>query len=379
MKQENVVDNGHQYPSSLYAKSIIQKVVHNPENIDRVYEMINNHHWLGSYANSNDKEEMAKELAFRFRRPDDFEIAKIMADSDLKAVSEDFYNSHKAALKDGTIKYIEENLEKIYSSGNALFTDYFVMPSKLSNHIETKDGIEYKVVNFHNIKPYEDLNEYGFDSGITKDDVNFLVHMVDSGKIYESLNTVKMLASPINGGVLSESVITPNHNRTYCNRKYGVLLSHINTNVINENKHNQGSGREKDMSNIMSLIYNYSHARNNYRNELLKALGIDPNDIYDDEYAEFYKNVLASKTSLKQINPSTKYNLGDYSFTGEELIKAIKFYQDSLIDKTGSEHNEIVGYVPKLQGVIAKEKSISHVPDELLKFAHENDLPVILI
>ena len=379
MKQENVVDTGHQYPSSLYAKSIIQKVVKNPENIDRIYEMINNHHWLAAYANSKDKETMAKELAFKFRRPDDFEVAKIMADADLKAVSNEFYSKHKAALKDESIDFIEDSLYEIYTNGNALFTDYIVLPSKLNNHIETKDGKEYKVINFHNIKAKEDLSEYGFDSGVTKDSVQFLVHMVDENKIYNNLNTVKMLASPINGGVLSESLITPKYNRTYCNRKYGVLLSHINTNIINEDKNNQGSGREKDMSNIMSLVYNYPHTRQNFRNELLKALGINPDDISDEDYADFYKYVLASKTSLNQINPDKKYNLGNNSFTGKDLIGAIKYYQDSLIDKTESKHNEIVGYIPKIHGLVAKAKNISFVPDDLLKFAHENDLPIILI
>ncbi len=379
MKQENVIDNGHQYPSSMYARSILQKVVNNPENTDRIYEMINNHHWLASYANSNDKKEMAKELAFRFRRPNDFEIAKIMADSDLKGVSEEFYSKHKQALEDSSIDNISDNLDIIYSNGNALFTDYFVMPSKLANHIEIKDGKEYKVVNFHNIKPQEELSKYGFDSGTKKEDAVLLVHMVDENKLYESLNTVKILTSPINGGVLSESIITPEHNRTYCNRKYGLLLSHINTNIINEHKHNQGSGREKDISNIMSLIYDYSQIRQNFRNELLRALSINPKDIDDYEYADFYENVLASKTSLNQINPETIYNLGDYSFTGKELVKAIKYYQDSLIDKKGTEHNEIVGYIPKIQGVIAKEKSLSHIPNELLNFAQENNLPIILI
>ena len=381
MKQEGVIDKGHQNLSSLYTRSIIKKIINAPEVQDRVFELIDNHHWTEEYSNAADKEVKAKELAYRFRRPNDFEIAKIMARSDLKSVNDEFYERLKSCLDEDNIAPIQKNLDYLYSTGNALFIDKIILPSKLDNHIETKDGKEYKVINLHKLSNDHDMGDFGFSKGKKKEDLRFLVHMVGEHAIYDSLNTVKLLSSPLNGGVLSESLISPKYKRTYCNRKYGVLLSEINTNIINQNKSNQGSGTAKDFSNVMSLIYNgySSDCRNNFRRELLKHLSIEPSSINDAEYAEFYKETLASKTSLNEIADGKEIQIGSHIFTGKQLKTAIKMYQDDLIDKKEQGHNEIVGYTPKIQAVIAKESSLNDVPDELLRFADENNLPVILI
>lgn len=381
MKQENIVDKGHQNLSSLYTKSIIKKIIKSTDLQDRIYELIDNHHWSEEYSKASDKKQKAQELAFRFRRPNDFEIAKIMARSDLKAVNDNFYESLKNCLEESNLSPIQENLDYIYSTGNAIFSSRIVSPKKLNNHTETKDGIEYKVINLHKLDDEADVGDYGFDFGRKKKDLKFLVHMVDSNSIYENLNTTKLLCSPLNGGVLSESLITPKYSRTYCNRKYGVLLSEINSNIVNTAKNNQSSGTQKDFSNIINLIFKtYSkNNRNNFKNELLNNLKIRIDEISDKEYAEFYKTVIAQKTSLTEINPNREFKIGKYTITGKQLIGAINKYQDDLIDKKESHHNEIVGYTPKIHALIAKEANLASVPDELLKFAHENNLPIILM
>ena len=60
-------------------------------------------------------------------------------------------------------------------------------------------------------------------------------------------------------------------------------------------------------------------------------------------------------------------------------MEAIEKFQDSLIDKEENRHNEIVGYVPKIEGVIAKANGLDEVPKELLDFAKKNNYPIILI
>lgn len=378
-KQESIVDRGHQNPSSIYTRSIIKKFFNNPEARDRVYELVKNHHWLEELANDS-SDEKAKELAFRFRRPNDFDIAKIMAKSDLMAVSDSFYETYKHALDTDKLKPVEDNLKYIYSTGCAVFSDYPIAPSKLDNHKEIYNGNEYKVINFHNIKESDDLGEYGFMPGLTKEDAKLLVHMVSSGSISSSLEILKKIASSVNGGVLSESVITPKYKRTYCDREYGVLLSQINPNIINANKTNQGSGNKKGIDEVIRLLYSESNdARKDFKNNLLKELRINPDEISDEEYAEFYKNHIAPKTSLSQFPDTKEYNLGKFKVKGSDIKDAVAKFQDGLIDKKEITHNEIVGYAPKIQGVVAKAKALSEVPLELLEFARENNLPVVLI
>ena len=381
MKQEGVVDKGHQHLSSLYAKSISKKIFSSPEIQDRLFELIDNHHWSEEYSNAVDKKEKAQELAFRFRRPNDFEIAKIMARADLKAVNENFYLQHENCLDEENLKPITRNINKLYATGNALFSNKIIAPKKIPRVIHPKDGKEYAVINLNEITKDTDMGNYGFTKGLKKDDLIFLVHMVDSSSVYTSLNTLKLLTSPINGGVLSESIITPEYNRTYCGREYGVLLSQINTNIINESELNQGSGYAKDFSDVMNLIFSdYSnYARNNFKNSLLNILEIQPDSVSEEEYAIFYKENLASKTSIREINLNKEYKIGQYSVSGTKLVEAIKTYQNSLIDKKENSHNEIVGYAPKINAVIAKVQKFEEVPDELLKFADENKLPIILM
>ena len=381
LKQEGVVDKGHQNLSSLYARSISKKLFSSEEKQDRLFELIDNHHWTEEYAKASDKETKAQELAFRFRRPNDFEISKILANSDIKAVNENFHNEHKNCLNDENLKPIQQNLDKLYSSGNVLLTDRVALHQKLEKSINPKDGKEYSVINFHQIADGTDMGDYGFAKGKKKEDLVFLVHMVDSNSIYSSLSTLKLLTSPMNGGVLSESIITPEYNRTYCDRKYGVLLSQINTNIVNEASSNQGSGRAKDLSSVINLIFSdlYVDTRKNFKNSLLTILGIPENSVSDEEYARFYKEVLASKTSVSEFPQTKEYKIGKHTVSGKELSEAMTKYQISLIDKEETHHNEIVGYTPKINAVIAKVPKLEDVDDELLKFADENNLPILLI
>ena len=99
----------------------------------------------------------------------------------------------------------------------------------------------------------------------------------------------------------------------------------------------------------------------------------------DKEYAEFYKNVLASKRNPNEISDSKEFKIGKHVITGKKIKEILVQYQDSLIDKSERNHNEIVGYTPKIQAVIAKVKSTNELPKELLDFAYENKLPIVMI
>lgn len=378
-KEEGVVDKGHQEPSALYARGIIKKFIKNPETAERVYELTKNHHWLEEYSSSNASDEAARQMAFKFRRPNDFEIAKIMAKADLMAVSDEFYEARKQALDEDKMFEIENNLKKFYATGNAVFAEKIIRPSLLEKNKESFMGEEYKVINFHKIGNDESLANYGFRD-IKKKDAKFLVHMLPEYEVEKHIETVKQLTSSINGGVLSESLITPLYKRTYCDRKFGVLLSQINPNVINMADKNQGSGTAKDIQSAIDLVFStHSDDRNNFKNSLLKNLSIDPKTVSDEDYAEFYKNNIAQKSSVSNFSYNKIYKLGNHSITGKQLMEAIEKFQDSLIDKEEKRHNEIVGYVPKIEGVIAKANGLDEVPKELLDFAKKNNYPIILI
>ena len=380
-KREKTVDDGHQNSSAVYAQNIVSKYLKNPEIKDRVYDFIKNHHWLAEYNTSFNKEEKAQQIAFRFRRPNDFEAAKIFAKADLMAVSDDFYDSYKDALSETSLVPIYKALDKFYETGNAIFSDYPIGVNKSEANKEIFNNREFKVINFHKIKENEDLSKYGFDNKKKKSDLYFLVHMLPEDNIKRCLNIFKLLSYSSNEGALSESLITLKRQTTYGKRNYGLLLSETNTNIINASNANQTSGAGKDTSNALDLIFNPKDgARGNFRMCLLNALGLYYYDISDVEFAKFYRENIANINSLSQIKDEKKYSICNKSFSGKELKNAIiKYQKENLIPKGQDSHNEIVGYAPKIKGVIAKEKSLSDVPVELLDFAYDNNLPVLLI
>ena len=97
------------------------------------------------------------------------------------------------------------------------------------------------------------------------------------------------------------------------------------------------------------------------------------------QYAEFYRKHIVNLSTLTEIAPTRVYKLGKYNFDGELLAKALKNCQDSFLDDSYARHNEVVGYAPKIQGVVAKVKTLKEVPSELLDFAYKYDLPILLI
>ena len=129
----------------------------------------------------------------------------------------------------------------------------------------------------------------------------------------------------------------------------------------------------------MFFVFNDRYRRTLYRKNLLSHLGLNHLTITDKEYIEFYRKNLALKNSLNEITETKEYKIGEHSFSGLQLKTALKKVQDDLLDKDEIFHNEIVCYTPKITALIALCKYETSIPDELLKFANENNLPRILM
>ena len=370
-KKEGEIDKTHPEVSAAAAKSILSKIYSNKDQLERVYNLIKHHNFLEEYDNSQKKDITARNYGIIFRRPSDFKLAKMLTEADLKSVNEDFYNQHQDKLSKNYLLDITGRINDYQQTGNAIFPTYITNLTKTNKHKETIKGREYTVINTHNINNKEDLSNYGFESGIKKKNLRFLVHMTDS------LETIKILDKSNEDVILSESFISLDHQRTYENRKYGVVLKQKNYDIVSTHMHNQASGTQKDLDDIRILMQH--SARNEFKMRLFTLLELKLQKVELKDYQKFYNDVLSNITSLKQINPEKIYNIGDKKFSGEELIDILKKCQDSLLSTTNKHHNEIVGLSPEIQAVIAKEKNPNNLPEKLLDFAHENNYPIILI
>lgn len=381
-KEYAVVDENHPKQSANYARKISSKIFRSTDIQDRIYELILNHHWSKTLNTTSDYETV-RNLAFNFRRPNDFQIAKIMANSDIKAVNDRFYETYSPSLSGSRVEQIEQLIYKYQKAGNLVYSHKIVQPSKLEKHKVSHNNREYTLINLCELDENTPVSDFGFPYGLVKKDLRFLVHMVDESSIKDSLNALKFLSvhSDGNEGVLSESIITPLYKRTYGFRNHGVILSQSNNDIIFAAETNKHTGTKKTVEQILRYAFDSFCGvdRSEYRKSLFSYLKILDNGITQEEFAKFYSKYLANLSSLAQINPNKTYSLAEYDFKGSDLINALVNTQNELIDETNKDHNEILGYIPKIEGVISKSSSIKEVPIDVLEFAYESDLPIILI
>ncbi len=377
-KAENAIDKVHQNTSSVAVSKIIKKILKNKNQTDRIYELIKNHHWLEEFNKTYKKDGTAMRLSFAFRRPGDFKIAKIMAEADLKAVSKGFYEEYGYTLQSGELERIEKNIQTIHSTGQAVFANYIIEPKKIKKY--THNGQEYRVINLNEISDEEDMYNYGFQH-IKKKDLKLLVHMVQERHLGNQLQDAAILVNPENCGIFSESIITPSKTNTYEERNYGLLLSQANTDTITAAEENQCSGNKKELIDILEEIFNEqkNKERIEYKNLILNELEKYTGKITDDEYAEFFNGILAKIKSVNEIIPEKEYKIGSKRIKGKDLIKSLEKAEEKIINPNTNKHNEIVGYLPNIIGLVAKCKTLDECHEEFLKFAKQNDYPIILI
>jgi hypothetical protein len=78
---------------------------------------------------------------------------------------------------------------------------------------------------------------------------------------------------------------------------------------------------------------------------------------------------------LSQIRKNIQ--IGDKVINAKDLVNALEKSRDALF--YGYEHSEIIPINPKVKGIYAKVSKLEDCPEELLKFAKEHDLPIILM
>lgn len=334
---------------------------------DRIFELVKNHHWLEEYNRGIVNSEYTASL---FRHKDDYTIAQIMADSDLRGVSKNFYNTFLSVLSIERQMPIIESLEDINSTGQLVFTSKIIRDD-LIPRIKHKGKI-YKVIDFTKTDNTTDLTRYGFTPDVTYDSARFYIHMTDSA---EDLETVNYLSDIANGGFLCASYVSLNNCKTYYDMKFGVSLEVENVNIANAANKNQLSGKRKDFKLFSKIISGkheeYSAYRKTIPETIKKYLGLN-----NKEYSELYQ-LIASKKYLSQIKDNEIYTVSSKSLRGDDIKEAIMYAGNQLFNNT--DYNESNLYNPKINAFVAKVSSMDEIPKEFLDFVQEHNLPIYLL
>lgn len=366
-KAEGVVDKSHPYESALDIACIIQKLNLSENEKERIVNIVKNHHWLEQVDHVDEgDDETLKSIAFSFRKPHDFSIAKIFAEADLKGVSDEFFEKHKKTLYSNQMEKIGGYLDYIYETGVYFPQTNIPRASKLGI-VPSLLGIGNEQSNnvVVDLRKNPDLESMGF--GDSK--FRTFVHVFNDYEVGAA--TLKELAKEMNEGVLSTSYIDRYNYGTYWSKEIGVLLEAEPTNILQAGDCNLTSGKKKGLKGSILRIFDSGESTQYGKKDLL----IKTNErakfaskiksklnITGKEYAELYQKLLLAP---------------DFSFIPKNIRLTIEEVADSYL-KSGSVHNEITVLAPKVKGIFVKDKNADSVPYVLRKFAQENDLPIII-
>lgn len=365
-KAEGEVDKSHPYESALDISYIVPKLKLPEGEQERIVNIVKNHHWLEELSRVDKSDtKTLKSIAFSFRKPHDFSIAKIFAEADLKGVSDEFFEAHKEVLCSEQIQKVAEYLDYIYQTGIYFPQTTIPEASELSVVPESLGEGDEKTNNVVlNLSKCGDLRQYGFDSS----ELKTFVHVFDDFDI--GTPTLRALEKEINEGVLSTSYIDGEHYGTYYGKKFGVLLEADPANIIQAGNCNLTSGTKKGLKSSILGIFDsvdsvlginsvkFHNPRTTFSLKVKSHLNLN-----DEEYGELFQNLI--------LNPD--FNLIPDKNTRQAISDVANSYM-----RSNDDHNEITVLAPKIKGIFAKNKKAEEIPYAIRKFAQDNDLPIII-
>jgi hypothetical protein len=109
------------------------------------------------------------------------------------------------------------------------------------------------------------------------------------------------------------------------------------------------------------------------KNIIDKATKTEITDVTDALNSAFLQYDIPISWIITVAELLTKYK----TLTGKEVRTAILHAQDSIL--SSEVHNEVNVYAPRISGVVAKVDSIEEVPQYVIDYAQEHDLPLYIL
>ena len=333
-KVEKVVDEMHPLISSQTVNSIVNRMggLTNAEK-NRIINFVENHHWLVKIKSGTEFEhDVVDELAYTFRKGNDFTLAKIFAESDLKAVNNSFFPTFGKNIQSDMVKAIENRVTQIQSSGKLIYTADITLDKAIAS------GAKMQILG-EGAQKTENWIISAKDLGLQTE--NILYHapgksdafiLAESGFGYG------------NEGVLSCSLGRAGHSATFQNRKEFILFRSVDMgNISIAAQRNANSGADK----------NYAHAKewilcgSSYGNRVISAYHeLTSKTISEIEYAKLYQIASNPKMKLTDIHSNKQI----CQILGGE--KEAKAFEESVlkINETlvSNEKTAGNGYVPEI-------------------------------
>ncbi len=340
-KIQGEVDEGHARKSAIAAKEIIKKTSYTNDEKERIYNLINHSHWLVDGSSNED-------IAFVFRKPNDFKMAEIFEKADSNSAGFEYKPNTKK------IAEIKKNIKAINSNGVLLFPDK--LPTEDKYYDRTANGVRYLDLR----DPEMSVEKYGYPKGTKVKDLKFLCHSSSDDQ-----DNFKALCDDSKEICLSTSLLDYRHRfSTNYNGMGSYIMDASNSNILFGGNDIANTGGHRGYEYAKNTCYlrtstgyitNMEEVRPRISRQIKSDLGLS-----DEEYLELYTKIC----NQESIEGSEEL---------KESIERIK--QDLVRPKTKEEApytNEVVIFNPKILAEV-----IQMTPEELEKFHYTDKIYVL--
>lgn len=352
-KIERTITTGHALPSSHTVNAIVERMPNlTPMEKDRIVNFVKNHHWLEKVS---DNPNVIDELAIAFRSGNDFKMAKIFAESDLKAVNDRFFTNYGYKINSPATQAIDDAILNLQSKGRMMFTANVNAHRAIENGAKTvKLGTGAETTNNLVI----DSKQMGFDTNY------FAYH----GANEANLKGIFASSGYDKGLGLSISIGKNGASKVFEDNKTFVIFDKLNMNNLGKvAKRNANTKYGKSPDKILRYMKNDNGFVTEFRTNY-------PHEISDKEYALVFREIQG--LDLNQVGTCKKIQ----QILGSEA-KAKDF--ENALEKTNANfissainHSESVAFDLRAGAVGVKGKA-SELSYDFRKFLEENNIPIV--
>lgn len=356
-KAQKTVDKGHEKKSALEAKEIIKKTPLSLDEKERIFNLINHSHWYVDGSKEDD-------IAFCFRRPNDFMMAEMFEKADSNSAGFD-YSPSKTKTDN-----IKQHINKINSTGIPLFADN--LPAEDKYYDKTQAGIRYLDLR----DPEMSVEKYGYPKGTKVKDLKFLCH-----SSYDEQADFEALCDDSKEVCLSTSLLDcRNKFSTGYNSGDSYILSGNNANIVLGGKDVGGTGGHRGYHYAKETMYlhdtqglskNYAEIERQMIPDQIK----EKLNLSNEEYTEIYTNIcnLKNKNDIEDIELSNGRKI-----RAKDIKQTISDIQKELVrprEKGEKGYtNEIVVYNPKIEAKVLRQIT----PENLEKGSYTDEIFVLV-
>ena len=354
-KIERTKFDQHALPSSQTVNAIVERIPNlTPMEKNRIVNLVKYHHWL---TDISDKENptLVEKLTDVFRSGNDFKLARIFAESDLKAVNDSFYTNYGKKLNYSMINEIEEAILALQSKGRMMFTasvnteKALEKGAKLTTIGEGREATSNIVI---------DANQMGLDKEF------FAYH----GAEEQGLMTVFASGGYDKGLGLSISTGKNGVCKVFQDYEIFAIFDKLDMNAIGKAANeNADTKYGKSIDKILMYMGRDSKFVTKFRKYY-------PHQISDREYALVFREIQGLELSEVSKNKNIIRILGDTN-------KALDFEKalegtNQFFASSEERHNELVAFdlYPTAVGIKCKLENLSF---EFRKFLQDNNIVII--